>query len=154
MLWKGIPRGLQDMGQGTANPDGNAARHQSYFGDNGWLVTSKNISVNGTNYSADSRGWLKVLSNQNLNRSQKIDQEYQSMLKWLSEMGGNTDFANMDKLVVATQVMEYIAANFDNGADDCGSYTAESMIDKRYGTCYGFADLTRELAIRSGIKDV
>lgn len=34
-----LKTGWQQMGKGTANPDGNADRHWSYFGSNGWLRT-------------------------------------------------------------------------------------------------------------------
>ena len=82
--------GWQQLGKGTSNPDGNAAKHWSYFGSNGWLRTglvtlgkadgekvshksyfgnngwlrvNQNITVSGTNYKADSRGWLTVYAN-------------------------------------------------------------------------------------------
>ena len=52
---------LQSMGKGTSNPDGNSAKHLSYFGSNGWLRVSQNVTVNGKNYKADSKGWLKEI---------------------------------------------------------------------------------------------
>ena len=39
--------------------DGEKITHKSYFGNNGWLVTSKRFSVAGRTYTADGRGWIK-----------------------------------------------------------------------------------------------
>ena len=46
------------MGKGTGNPDGNAAKHMSYFGDNGWLVVNKELNISGNRFKDDSKGWL------------------------------------------------------------------------------------------------
>lgn len=62
--------GWQQLGVGTANPDGNNVAHWSYFGDNGWLRTGWNqlgvgtANPDGTNpahwsYFGDN-GWLRT----------------------------------------------------------------------------------------------
>ena len=143
--------GLQELGKGTSNPDGNAAKHKSYFGANGWLTVNTTVVVTGTKYKADGRGWLSAVNTQNETKEQKIDNEYRSLLNWSSEVGAN--FSSLSNTEKARIIVLYVAGHFKHGADDCGSYTAVSMIDKRFGTCYGFSDLTRELSLKAGIKD-
>jgi len=143
--------GMQDIWRGTNNPDGNSAKHKSYFGGNGWLNINKTIVVEGIKYKADGRGWLTELNTQNETKAQKIDNEYNSLLNWVSE--GGVDFYAVSNTEKARIIVLYIASNFTHSPDDSGSYSAVSMIDKRFGTCYGFSDLTRELVIKAGIRD-
>ena len=62
--------GWVQFGKGTSEPDGNSAKHWSYFGDNGWMRTgwqemgkgTKNPDGNSAKHTSyfGSDGWMRT----------------------------------------------------------------------------------------------
>ena len=78
----------------------------------------------------------------------KVDKELREMYKLASQQGIDIDSQTAyDKAFLITQ---YIGTKFEYHD---GSYSAESMIDTRGGTCFGYADLTYCFARKLGLLE-
>ena len=80
-----------------------------------------------------------------MNRS--VNRLFEDMILFNNEQGKN--FLKLKKLDKAYAITWYIATHYSYGD---GSYSAESMIEKGYGTCYAYADLTYLMAKKAGLK--
>ncbi len=81
--------------------------------------------------------------------NKKVDATLERMTKFYAMHGidYNALTSDYDK---ATGVLLFVGMNFGYGG---GSYTAESMIDRGYGTCFAYSDLVLCMARKVGLRN-
>lgn len=79
--------------------------------------------------------------------NKKVDDVLGEMTRWCALMGidYNAGLSNYDK---AKGILYYVGTHYSYGD---GSYSAESMIDKGYGTCFAYSDLVCCMARKVGL---
>ncbi len=89
---------------------------------------------------------LKSLGlNYGSNLDKKVNRAYAKMVKWCIKSGYPFEgMKNVDKIYL---ISVYVRLNYGYGD---GSYSAESMLDKGYGTCFAYSDLAMMLARKAG----
>ena len=79
----------------------------------------------------------------------KVDRELRKLYSDFSANGVDFD-KDLSDYEKAVSIVQYIGSTFSYGD---GSYNAESMIDRRYGTCFAYSDLTYCFARKVGLKN-